>query len=107
MGGTLNNTSGALRQRALSVVVETRALNAFQKIDRFDGSRDETTARANTSTMHSCMARAIQGTVGCRYGNGSPNDAINCLECTPFVQSFRFIFQMVRMGRKLDKPLIT
>ena len=40
---------------------------ALQKsVCSLNGSRDKTTARANERTMSEGMARAIQGTVGCR-----------------------------------------
>ena len=91
------------------MVVETRAKNAPRnRIVHFYGSRDETTARANKRTMSAGMARSIQGTVGCRQEMGTSKDSPNCLECIPFEKCFKVPFsEMIRMGCKLDKPLIT
>ena len=80
----------------------------ISNIVHFYVSRDKTTARANTSTMHSCMARAIQGTVGCRQGNGYVKRCHKLPRMHPIhAQFLDFIFPMTRMGCKLDKPLIT
>ena len=70
--------------------------------------QDETTARANKRTMSAGMARSIQGTVGCRQEMGTSKDAPNCLDCIPFEKCFKVPFsEMIRMGCKLDKSLIT
>ena len=66
---------------------------------------NETTARANKRTMSAGMARAIQGTVGCREGQRDHQSvAINCLARVPFTA---FSASPLEWDRGLGMPLIT